>query len=127
MSDDDKQRAALANLDAVARAFPAKVDAMKTRLAAWVAANTGPGNDDAAFTNALLELGMERLLEYPHADENAAEELENISKPAKRILSSSIRPEAMRVRPPAPRSLPARSSCATATGCASTTSRESMA
>jgi hypothetical protein len=70
---NDKLRAALVELEAVKRAFPAKVEAMKTQLAAWVAANTGPGNDDAAFTNALLELGMERLLALPYADENAFE------------------------------------------------------
>jgi hypothetical protein len=57
---------------------PAKVEATKTKLAAWVDASTGPGNDDAAFTDALLELGMERLLELPYADENAFEQLEEI-------------------------------------------------
>ena len=50
---NDKLRSALAELEAVKKTFPAKVEAMKTKLAAWVAANTGPGNDDAAFTNAL--------------------------------------------------------------------------
>jgi hypothetical protein len=77
---NDTLRSALAELEAVKRAFPAKVDAMKTKLAAWVDANTGPGNDDAAFTNALLELGVERLLELPYADENAFEQVEKIFK-----------------------------------------------
>jgi hypothetical protein len=62
----------------VKEAFPAKVEALKTKLAAWVVANTGPGNDDAAFTNALLELGMEWLLELAYADENAFEQIEDI-------------------------------------------------
>jgi hypothetical protein len=74
------QQKLLVELEAVKRAFPAKVEAMKTKLAAWVAANTGPGNDAAAFTNALLELGIERLLELPYADENAFEQIEDIFK-----------------------------------------------
>ena len=74
---NDKLRAALTELEAVKQAFPAKVEAKKMKLAAWVVANTGPGNDDAAFTNALLELGIERLLELPY-DENAFEKIEEI-------------------------------------------------
>jgi hypothetical protein len=75
---NDKLRAALTELEAVKQAFPAKVEAKKMKLAAWVVANTGPGNEDAAFTNALLELGIERLLELPYADENAFEKIEEI-------------------------------------------------
>jgi hypothetical protein len=77
---NDKLHSALAELEAVQRAFPAKVEAMKTQLVAWVDANTGPDNDAAAFTSALLELGIERLLEPPYADENAFDELKDIFK-----------------------------------------------
>jgi hypothetical protein len=77
---NDKLRSALTELEAVKQAFPAKVEAMKAKLAAWVSANTGPENDDAAFTEALLELGIERLLALPYADENALEQVEDIFK-----------------------------------------------
>jgi hypothetical protein len=76
--NDDRLRFALLELEAVKKAFPGKVEAIKTKLAAWVLANTGPGNDAAAFTYALLELGMERLLKLPYADENAVEQLAEI-------------------------------------------------
>ena len=75
---NDKLRSAPADSDAVKEAFPGKVEAMKTKLAAWALTNTGPGNDDAAFTYALLELGIERLLQQPFSDENAFQELEEI-------------------------------------------------
>jgi hypothetical protein len=86
-----KLRRALVELEAVKQAFPDKVEAMKTKLAAWAAANTGPANDAAAFTNALLELGIERLLALPYSDENAFEQLEHIFtkvKGRKRACSS---------------------------------------
>jgi hypothetical protein len=79
---NNRQRAALRELEGVKQAFPAKVETLKTKLAAWGADNTGPGNDDAAFTHALLELGMERLLELPFADENAVEQIEDILRKA---------------------------------------------
>jgi hypothetical protein len=40
---NDKLRSALAELEAVTQAFPAKVEAMKTKLAAWVTAKHRPG------------------------------------------------------------------------------------
>ena len=47
---NDKLRSALAELESVERAFPGKVEAMKTKLSAWVIANTGPGNDGNTAT-----------------------------------------------------------------------------
>jgi hypothetical protein len=77
---NDRVRSSLRELDAVQQAFPAKVEAMKMKLAAWVLSNTGPGNDDAAFTNALLELGIERLLKLPYSYENAFDQVEDTFK-----------------------------------------------
>jgi len=55
MSDDDKLRSALADLETVRRGFSAKVEAMRNKVAAWAGDNAHPpGNDDAAMTDALL-------------------------------------------------------------------------
>jgi hypothetical protein len=77
---NDKLHSALAQLEAVQHAFPVTVVAMKTKLVAWVDANTGPDNDAAVFTSALLELGIERLLKRPYANENAFENLKIFSR-----------------------------------------------
>lgn len=91
MTNDDELRSALADLETVRRGFSAKVEAMRNKVAAWAADNARPpGNDDAAMTDALLEVAIERLL--PVYDETEASEfVEDIFKKVVRRKSAPDR------------------------------------
>jgi lysozyme family protein len=82
MSDfEDKQRAALADLETVRRGFSAKVEAMRSKVTAWAEDNARPpGNDDAAMTDALLEVAIERLLAVVSDKTEAFEFVEDVFK-----------------------------------------------